>query len=236
VTVYRLSERFAFPHPDEAEDDGLLAVGGDLSPERLVLAYSAGIFPWQGDPPLWFSPDPRWVIEPARMRMDRSARRAVAGRRFQLEMDRDFPGVIRACAQMERPGQDGTWIDAEMQAAYKKLHELGFAHCVEAREGAELVGGVYGVSLGGAFFGESMFNRTSGASKLALLALLSQLRAWEFDFLDCQVHTGHVERLGAVAWPRKRFLAALAASMERPTRRGPWSFDPDPLAALHEQE
>ncbi len=231
MTVYRLGRSLAFPDPEEAEEDGLLAVGGDLSPERLLLAYSNGIFPWQGSPPLWFSPDPRWVIEPARLRIDRSARRALAGSELELEMDRDFPAVIRACAAIERPGQDGTWITPDMEAAYLRLHDRGWAHSVEARSGGGLVGGVYGVSLGGAFFGESMFTLVPGASKVALIALLLQMRDWGFDFLDCQVHTEHVERLGAEAWPRARFLARLAESLERPPRRGRWCFEIDPLAA-----
>jgi leucyl/phenylalanyl-tRNA--protein transferase len=225
VTVYRLSEALVFPPPDEAEPDGLLAVGGDLSPQRLLLAYGNGIFPWQGSPPLWFSPDPRWVIEPGRLRMSRHVRRALARPGYQVRADTAFYEVIGACAEIERPDQDGTWITPDMREAYERLHDLGFAHSVETWCEGELAGGVYGISLGGAFFGESMFTLRPDASKVALVTLLQQLRRWSFDFLDCQVHTEHVERLGAVPWPRPRFLQALAATLQRPTRRGAWTLD-----------
>lgn len=225
MTVYRLSDVLAFPAPDEAEPDGLLAVGGDLSPERLLLAYGSGIFPWQGSPPLWFSPDPRWVIVPSALRRTRHVRRALARSEYEVRADTAFDQVIAGCAEIERPDQDGTWITPDLVEAYQRLHDLGFAHSVETWCAGELVGGVYGISLGGAFFGESMFTRRSDASKVALVRLLQQLARWDFDFLDCQVHTGHVERLGAIAWPRRRFLAALAATLERPTRRGAWALD-----------
>jgi len=204
-------------------------VGGDLHPERLLLAYSMGIFPWQGRPPLWFSPDPRTVLVPRSLHVSRSLRKVLAQGRFEVTLDADFAGVIRGCATVPRPGQHGTWITPDMQEAYERLHVLGFAHSVESWVGGELAGGVYGVSLGGAFFGESMFARRTDASKVALAALVKQLEAWGFDFLDCQVHTEHVARLGAVDWSRPRFLAALDASLERPTRRGRWRFEGDPL-------
>ena len=230
MTVYRIGEALAFPSPEEAEPDGLLAVGGDLRPERLLLAYAHGIFPWQGDPPLWFSPDPRWVLEPRRLRVDRSARRALRRGGFELRMDGAFEAVIAACAATPRPGQDGTWITPDILEAYAEMHRLGFAHCVEAWAAGELQGGIYGLSLGGAFFGESMFSWRSDASKLAFIALVDQLVAWDFDLLDCQVHTDHVERFGAEPWPRRRFLARLGETLRRPTRRGPWRFDGHPLA------
>jgi leucyl/phenylalanyl-tRNA--protein transferase len=230
VTVYRLDERLVFPPADEAEEDGLLAVGGDLRPERLLLAYSLGIFPWQGDPPLWFSPDPRTLLVPADLRVSRSLRRALANGRFDLRMDTDFAGVIRGCAESRRRGQRGTWIGAEMRDAYARLHALGFVHSVEAWRDGRLVGGLYGVSLGGAFFGESMFAREPDASKVAFAALVRQLEAWRFDFVDCQVPSEHLARFGATDWPRARFLAALARSLRRATRRGRWHFDGDPLA------
>jgi leucyl/phenylalanyl-tRNA--protein transferase len=230
VTVYRLADALAFPSPEEAEPDGLLAVGGDLRPERLLLAYSMGIFPWQGSPPLWFSPDPRWVLQPERLRLDRSARRALRRDGFELRMDSAFEEVIGACARTERADQDGTWITPDILDAYVQMHRLGFGHSVEAWEGGELVGGIYGLSLGGAFFGESMFSWRDDASKLALIGLVDQLHAWGFDLLDCQVHTEHVERLGAEPWPRAHFLTRLQRSLARPTRRGRWRFDGDPLA------
>jgi leucyl/phenylalanyl-tRNA--protein transferase len=170
------------------------------------------------------------VLVPGALRATRSLRRAVASCTFELRMDSAFEAVIAGCAAAPRPGQDGTWITPDMLEAYVALHALGFAHSVEAWRGSELVGGVYGVSLGGAFFGESMFTRADGASKLALTGLVSQLDAWDFDLLDCQVRTEHVIRLGAQDWPRERFLTTLATSVRRPTRRGPWHFDRDPLS------
>lgn len=205
-------------------------MGGDLRPERLLLAYSKGIFPWQGRPPLWFSPDPRTVLLPRDLHVSRSLRKVLARGRFAVRLDTDFAGVIRGCASVSRPGQNGTWITPDMIEAYERLHDLGFAHAVEAWDAEGLAGGMYGVSLGGAFFGESMFAWRSDASKVALVALVTQLEAWGFDFLDCQVHTEHVARLGAVDWDRGRFLAALDATLRRPTRRGPWRFEGDPLA------
>jgi leucyl/phenylalanyl-tRNA--protein transferase len=222
-----------FPPPEDADASGLLAVGGDLSPERLLLAYSMGIFPWphEGLPLPWFSPDPRWVIEPAALHVPRRLIRSLRSERFEVRLDTCFDRVIRACAQAERPGQQGTWITPEMVAAYERLFALGFAHCAEAWRGGELVGGLYGVSLGACFFGESMFNRQPDASKAALVTLIRQLAAWGFTLFDCQAHTPHVERLGASPWPRARFLTALAAAMERPTRRGRWRLDPGFTAA-----
>jgi leucyl/phenylalanyl-tRNA--protein transferase len=230
MTVYRLDERLVFPAPEEAEPDGLLAVGGDLRPERLLLAYSLGIFPWQGDPPLWFSPDPRTLLVPGELRVSRSLRRLLARGAYELRMDGCFERVIGGCAETKRPGQRGTWIGKEMRRAYTALHELGFAHCVEAWCGGELAGGLYGVSLGGAFFGESMFARLPDASKVAFAALVRQLERWGFDFVDCQVRSAHLARFGAREWPRQRFLAALTRTLRRETRRGRWSFDADPLA------
>jgi leucyl/phenylalanyl-tRNA--protein transferase len=233
VTVYRLGKTLGFPPPSEAEPDGLLAVGGDLRPERLLLAYSMGIFPWQGDPPIWFSPDPRWVLLPSEIHISRSLRKRLARRAFEVRMDTAFERVIRSCAEAERPGQDGTWIGPGMIEAYCRVHELGYAHSVESWVGDELVGGVYGLSLGGAFFGESMFARRSDASKVAFAALVRQLDSWDFDFFDCQVHTEHVARLGAIAWPRERFLGELEKTLRGETRRGRWRFDGDPLSAWH---
>jgi leucyl/phenylalanyl-tRNA--protein transferase len=230
VPVFRLSDEIAFPDARLADPDGLLAVGGDLRPERLLLAYALGIFPWyEEEPILWHSPDPRWVLEPGRLHVPRRLLRTLRQGVFELRLDADFPAVIGACAETRRRGQRGTWITPAMRDAYLRLHELGFAHSAEAFCGGELVGGVYGVSLGAAFFGESMFFRRRDASKAALVALAWQLEAWGFALLDCQVHTGHLERLGATSWPRERFLAALAKALEAPTRRGPWRLDPAAL-------
>src|SRR5690606_11952469 len=202
--------------------------GGDLRPERLLLAYQLGIFPWYHDglPILWYSPDPRMVLEADRLVVNRSLRKSIRRGRYQVTLDTAFDRVIRACAEVPRPGQDGTWITSDMLAAYLRLHEIGYAHSVEAWDGAELAGGLYGVSLGGAFFGESMFARAPDASKVAFVALVEQLLRWDIRLIDCQVHTEHLERFGAEEWPRERYLARLAVALERPTRRGRWAFDP----------
>ena len=228
MPVFRLSERLAFPPPELAEESGLLAVGGDLRPERLLLAYQLGIFPWYHDglPILWYSPEPRMVLEADRLVVNRSLRKSIRRGRYQVTLDTAFDRVIRACAEVPRPGQDGTWITSDMLAAYLRLHEIGYAHSVEAWDGAELAGGLYGVSLGGAFFGESMFARAPDASKVAFVALVEQLLRWDIRLIDCQVHTEHLERFGAEEWPRERYLARLAVALERPTRRGRWAFDP----------
>jgi leucyl/phenylalanyl-tRNA--protein transferase len=229
VPVYRLREEPVFPPPAHAEPSGLLAVGGDLSPERLLTAYCRGIFPWfgEGEPILWFSPDPRAVIPTADLRPDRGMRRSLEKADFTLRMDSAFEDVIRACAEAPRPGLPGTWITGEMIDAYCRLHELGFAHSVEAYSDGELVGGVYGVGIGAYFAGESMFHRRTGASLSALVALVLQLRAWGVSLFDCQTPSPHVGRLGAQAWPRRRFLHALEHAVAAPTRRGLWTFDAD---------
>jgi leucyl/phenylalanyl-tRNA--protein transferase len=232
MPVARLGARVAFPPPERAEPGGLLAVGGDLEPRRLLLAYSRGIFPWyeEGLPILWHCPDPRTVLLPSALRVSRSLRRTLRRAPFSLRLDSDFEGVIRACASIERPGQRGTWITPEMIEAYLRLHALGFAHSAEAWDGGELAGGLYGVSLGACFFGESMFAARPDASKVAFVVLVRQLARWGFELVDCQVQTQHLARFGAVAWPRRRFLARLAHALETPTRRGPWHLDSD-LAA-----
>lgn len=227
MPIYALNELPLFPDPREAEADGLLAVGGDLDPERVLTAYALGIFPWPitGMPLAWFSPDPRMVLEFDRLSVSRSLRRTLRSGRFTVSMDSAFDDVIEACASAPRPGQHGTWITDEMIDAYVRLHRLGFAHSVETWSGDELVGGVYGVSIGGMFCGESMFHRRSDASKVAFVALARQLGAWSFDFLDCQLHTPHLESLGASTIPRARFLERLAESARRPTRRGRWTLE-----------
>lgn len=227
MPVYRLGADTAFPPPEEAEPSGLLAVGGDLRPERLLLAYSMGIFPWydQEQPILWHSPDPRHVLLPSDLAVSRSLRRALKRAAFAVTLDTTFEEVIRACAEGPRKNDRGTWITKDMIDAYCRLFELGFAHSAEARQDGELVGGLYGVSLGGCFFGESMFARRTDASKVAFVTLVRQLAAWDFDFIDCQVYTDHLARFGATPWSRRRFLEALDASLARPTRRGRWSLE-----------
>lgn len=227
MPVYALSDEISFPPPELARDDGLLAVGGDLCPERLVLAYASGIFPWTCGPGpiLWWCPAPRFVLLPHELHVGRSLRKQQRRAPYRLSLDEAFPTVIRACASVPRPGQRGTWIDADMQAAYIRLHELGLAHSVEAWEGDTVVGGLYGVALGSVFFGESMFAHRPDASKLAFAALVQQLRAWGFTLVDCQIHTEHLERFGAREIELPEFLARLEDGVDRPTRRGPWRFD-----------
>lgn len=226
MLLAKIKVEIPFPDPRDCGSEGLVAYGGDLFPERLVSAYAHGIFPWYNeDPILWFSPDPRMVLRPEDLVVNRTLQKNLRRQRYEVRLDTAFEQVIDACSTATRPDQDGTWINPDMIEAYCKLHELGFAHSAEAWLGDELVGGIYGVSLGGAFFGESMFARRSDASKVAFVYLMRQIEAWGFDFLDCQVHTDHLERLGAREWPRDKFLTALERSLEKPTRRGVWSFD-----------
>jgi leucyl/phenylalanyl-tRNA--protein transferase len=232
VPVFRLDERLTFPPPHLAED-GLLAVGGDLRPERLLTAYSQGIFPWYEDglPILWHSPDPRMVLVAEELHVPRSLAKTIRRRPYQITLDAAFRDVVEACAATPRPGQEGTWITADMIAAYEVIHRLGYAHSVEAWRGDELVGGLYGVSLGGAFFGESMFARAPDASKVAFVTLVRDLAARGITLIDCQVYTDHLSRFGAREWPRKRYLRALAAALRVPTRKGRWRLGPEAESA-----
>jgi leucyl/phenylalanyl-tRNA--protein transferase len=226
VPVYRLDARLLFPPPDRGPRRGPIAVGGDLRPERLLLAYSLGIFPWQGEPLHWHSPDPRMVLLADELRVSRSLAKTIRQGRFRVSLDTDFAAVMVACATVPRPGQDGTWITPAMVDAYCELHRRGVAHSAEAWNGDTLVGGLYGISLGAVFFGESMFARERDASKVAFVALVEQLGRWQIPLIDCQVKTPHLESLGAREWPRRRFLAALRHALESPTRLGRWRFDP----------
>jgi leucyl/phenylalanyl-tRNA--protein transferase len=230
VPVFRLDDRLVFPPPALAED-GLLAVGGDLRPERLLLAYASGIFPWydEGQPILWHSPDPRMVLDAASLHVPASLRQTIRRRPFRLTLDTAFDEVIAGCAGARRPEGPGTWITPAMREAYCELHRRGFAHSAEAWEGDALAGGLYGVSLGGAYFGESMFARRPDASKVAFVALVEQLGRWGITLVDCQVYTEHLERFGAEEWNRERYLAALATAMGKPTSRGKWRFDSEPV-------
>jgi leucyl/phenylalanyl-tRNA--protein transferase len=232
VPVYRLAkERVAFPDPELAEPDGLLAVGGDLSPERLVAAYALGVFPWftSGTTPYWFSPDPRAVLEPGRVHVSRSLRRTLRSGAFRFTADTAFERVIARCASKRRPAQRGTWISSSMRVAYERLHDLGVAHSVECWSGERLVGGLYGVSLGAMFCGESMFSDAPDASKAAFVALARALEQWSFQVIDCQVPTEHLASLGAVAIPRSGFLERVRAALQAPTRRGRWELPFDRL-------
>jgi leucyl/phenylalanyl-tRNA--protein transferase len=231
MPVFRLDDRLVFP-PVHLAEDGLLALGGDLRPERLLLAYSQGIFPWYAEnlPILWHSPDPRMIMTTRELIVGKSLRKAIRRQPYTLKMDTAFLQVLEGCASSPRPGQNGTWLIPEMVDAYTKLHDLGFAHSVEAWDGETLVGGLYGVSLGAAFFGESMFARAPDASKIAYVASVRQLDAWGIGLIDCQVHTEHLERFGAYEVPRARYLELLKIALDEPTRRGRWAFELDPGA------
>lgn len=215
----------AFPPPEKADRSGLLAVGGDLTPQRLLSAYARGIFPWYsaGQPILWHSPNPRFVLTPDKLHVGKSLRKTLKAGTYEVRYDTAFADVITACGEVPRPGQDGTWITDEMRAAYVELHRLGFAHSIESWANGELQGGLYGVSLGAAFFGESMFARAPDASKVAFVTAVERFKQWGFHFIDCQVETEHLARFGAEHWPRRRFLEALAVALNEPTRRGPWT-------------
>lgn len=234
MPVYLLSNELIFPPPEGASDEGVVAIGGDFAADRLLLAYSQGIFPWptEGFPLLWFSPDPRFAMRPAEAIVNRTLRRRIRKSPYRITADQAFGAVIRACADVPRPDQSGTWITDALIDGYEELHRLGFAHSVEAWDGDVLVGGLYGVSLGGVYFGESMFAVSDDASKIAFITLLGNLLEWGIELVDCQVHTDHLERLGAHRWSRNSFLEALHVALELPTRRGPWTLGLSPEEAL----
>lgn len=226
----------AFPDPRHAGSDGLVAIGGDLSPQRLLNAYGHGIFPWFDDdrgPVLWWSPDPRAVLTPAEMKISRSLARRLRRGDYSVTMDTDFAAVVESCAAPRNGG--GTWITPAMRSAYAHLAELGFAHSVETWCEGDLVGGLYGVSLGRMFFGESMFSRRPDASKVALAHLSRQLTAWEFELIDCQIVNDHLASLGARPMPRADFLDRLACNRRVCTRRHRWRFDTGPSERCESQ-
>jgi leucyl/phenylalanyl-tRNA--protein transferase len=232
VPVFRLGRDVAFPDPALAEPEGLLALGGDLRPERLLAAYAAGIFPWfdARSPILWWSPDPRLVLEPPRLHVSRSLARTVRRGTYRVTADTAFERVIRRCGERPRAGQRGTWITPSMVEAYVRLHALGFAHSFEAWEGGTLAGGLYGVSLGAVFFGESMFADRPDASKVAFVRSVEWLAERGVELVDCQVRTEHLVSLGAHEIPRAEFLARLEAGLDAPTLRGVWDLDAPPPA------
>lgn len=210
MSVFRLDRRIAFPPVELAEPEGLLAYGGDLSPERLIAAYRAGIFPWYDEPPiLWWSPDPRLVLFPEELHVSRRLRRTIRQGRFEVRHDTAFDHVVRHCAEAVRPGELGTWITAEMREAYGRLHRLGCAQSTECWRDGRLVGGTYGVRLGAAFFGESMFHVETDASKVAFVALVERLQSERVTLIDCQVTSPHLLRFGARELPRTEFIRRL---------------------------
>ncbi len=206
--IFRLDDRLVFPNPELAESDGLLAVGGDLSVNRLRLAYQHGIFPWYSDdtPILWYSPHERFVLYPNQIKISKSMKQVLRSGRFSITKNQAFEQVIKACSQMPREGQDGTWITEDMQQAYIQLHQAGYAHSYEVWQQGELVGGLYGVHAGHVFCGESMFSRVSNASKAALIYLCQQE---QYRLIDCQMHTEHLERMGGQFMSRADYLEIL---------------------------
>jgi leucyl/phenylalanyl-tRNA--protein transferase len=230
MPVFPLSPGSPFPDPRRASPSGLLAIGGDLSVDRLTAAYRAGIFPWfsDGQPLLWWSPDPRMVLPLHELHVPRSLRKVVRKHPYRITADRAFESVIDACAGVPRTGQPGTWITREMRSAYVALHRAGRAHSVEAwADDGALVGGLYGVATGGVFAGESMFALRPDASKVAFALLGVQLARWGFELVDCQMHTEHLARFGARLVPRDHYLSALARLVDAPTPAAPWRLDDD---------
>ncbi len=226
-----------FPPLDEAllDPNGLLAVGGDLSVDRLLAAYRSGIFPWYSEdqPILWWSPDPRMVLRPDTLKISRSLRKQIRLSDWRVTLDKDFPQVIACCAG-KRDDDTGTWITEEMQEAYCDLHEAGFAHSVEVwdEQDGSLLGGLYGIAIGGVFFGESMFSVADNASKIALVYLMQQLKRWGFSLVDCQVSSDHLLSLGAVEMCRAKFAEEIATLINVDMAKGPWSFDESLQAEL----
>ena len=217
----------AFPPPERAQEDGVLAVGGDLAPVRLLAAYRRGIFPYYGpgEPILWRCPDPRYVLPLEKLRMPRDVPRLIRRNRLELRLDGDFERVVRTAAA-QHASAHGTWISEEVIQAYVQLHRLGHAHCAEAWEDGELKAGLYGVSLGRVWFGESMFTRVSNGGSVLFAVFTEQLRSWGFTLVDGQVHSAHLERFGQEPWPRARFLETLAREVAAPGYAGSWRFVP----------
>ena len=224
MPVFELTESIIFPPPELARSDGLLAIGGDLSEARLLLAYEQGIFPWysQGEPILWWAPSPRLVLEPKQFRISKRLAREIRKNTFKITMDQAFSEVITECADIRVEQDEGTWITNEMKSAYVRLHELGYAHSVECWKEGKLAGGLYGVSLGTVFFGESMFSRVSNSSKTALATLARILTEWKFDMIDCQITTNHLLSLGAQQINGREFYTRLQKYVRLPTHRGKW--------------
>ncbi len=220
-----LRDTLSFPNPRFAPSEGLLAYGGDLNPQRLLSAYRKGIFPWynEGDPILWWSPDPRFVLFPKDIKISKSFRRVLRNTSYSVSFDTAFGEVIEQCSKVPREGQNGTWLIEDMKRAYKELHNMGYAHSVEVYIDGELAGGLYGVALGSAFFGESMFTLRPNGSKIALKALSDVLSENGYDFVDCQVVTEHLRRMGAIEIDRDEFLDRLDIAMQRPGLYGTWS-------------
>jgi leucyl/phenylalanyl-tRNA---protein transferase len=224
MAVYLLNNDMIFPHPSLADENGLLAMGGDLSPERILTAYAYGIFPWynKGEPIFWWSPNPRCVLFPENFKVSKSLRLLVAKKKFEISYDTNFKDVISNCAKVHQANDSGTWITPAMKKAYILLHDLGFAHSVEIYLKNELVGGLYGIAIGKVFYGESMFHTVSDASKVALYYLVERLKQWHFDILDNQTTTDHLMKFGSEEIDRDIFLAIIKKSIKKENHRGKW--------------
>lgn len=220
-----IDNTFSFPHPSTADDNGVLAIGGDLHPQRLLLAYQYGIFPWfsEGDPVIWWHPDPRFVIYPSEIKVSKSMRPYLHMRKYTVTFDSCFEHVMEHCQKIYRKGQPGTWITEDFIDSYEYLHQMGYAHSVEVWKGDELVGGLYGVSLGKVFFGESMFSKVSNASKLALISLSKVLEKRGFYFIDCQIANKHLQSMGGRFISRVDFLDRLSKNVFEETIMGSWA-------------
>jgi leucyl/phenylalanyl-tRNA--protein transferase len=222
-----MTPEIIFPNPEEAEDDGLVAVGGSLSTDFLIAAYSQGIFPWfnEGEPILWWSPNPRMVLFPDEFKCSKSLMHIIKSNRFEVRVDKSFNEVINNCSRVKREGQNGSWITTGMKKAYIDLHKLGIAHSVETYMDGKLVGGLYGISLGKAFFGESMFHLVNDASKIALFHLVQLMVKWNYDFIDVQQSTNHLRSMGARDLKREDFLKLLSKTLEFPTKNKKWNME-----------
>lgn len=227
MPVYELDPYYmVFPPPEDANPDGLLAIGGKLTEDWLLLAYEHGIFPWfsEGDPVMWWSPDPRFILNPKEVKISKSMRPFLNSEKFVFKLDNDFDSVIDRCSNIPRQGQNGTWITTHMKDAYKGLHKIGMAHSAEIWLDEKLIGGLYGVSIGRVFFGESMFSEKPNASKMALIKLCDWLAERDFQMIDCQIYSKHLQSLGADFISRQHFLQKLNYGVEKPSLKGKWKI------------
>ena len=225
MAYYFLNEDLYFPPVSQTNRDGVLAIGGDLSVDRLLLAYYSGVFPWfsEGEPIIWWSPDPRFVLYPADLKVSKSMKQILKKNEFEVTFDKDFLAVISNCQQKKRKGQFGTWITEDIITAYNNLHKEGIAHSVEVWKEGKLVGGLYGIALGNCFFGESMFAHVSNASKVGFITLVQKLTEKNIHLIDCQIHTEHLESLGGAFVSRKKFIKEVEENSKNDNLKGNWS-------------